>query len=63
MAQITLEQISFLYLCIGVAIFLFAALKSYEELDPIGMIFGFFICVLFWPFLIITALIKITFDR
>lgn len=63
MAQITLEQIAFLYLAIGVAIWIFAALKSYDELDVIGMVLGLFLCVLFWPFLIITALIKITFDR
>jgi hypothetical protein len=63
MAQITLEQITFLYLAIGVAIWIFAALKSYDELDVIGMVLGLFLCVLFWPFLIITALIKITFDR
>lgn len=63
MAQITLEQIAFLYLAIGVAIWIFAALKSYDELDVIGMVLGLFLCVLFWPFIFLTALIKITFSR
>lgn len=53
------ENLTF-YIIIGLVLWLFAVLRSYESIEVPSMLLGLLICALAWPLIILTALISIT---
>lgn len=63
MSALSLDQIVALYCFVGIVLFLFAAIRSYQELDASAMLIGLLLCLLIWPLIILGALYAVVFRK
>ena len=58
-----LRDFIMIYSVIGLVIWLMAIIRAYDELEAIHMLLGLILCMLFWPFLLISAVYNLTFRK
>lgn len=52
-----------IYSLLGLTIWITVVIRAYDDLDAIHMLLGLILCVLFWPFLLMSAVYRLTFRK